>query len=213
MDAIYSAPNGFSARQTKNNDPTLPTLTYRWWFDGTARLEIPLNKFTPAELAKSEKYRHAKRFLGIARQSKFEHATVVDYSYLLSAACALANIHLTLCELHDDKRDIYSSFILKNIAFTSPYLDTEKFLHGLEQFSLPLTTDDEVRQPKEPSQSNMFHHAFPNVAETTDELHTQAKPFIFMAPIISWILHSVGATQEVGDWTNDEEMWAFLNAN
>lgn len=208
MDAVYASPGGFTARQTKNNNPTLPTLTFRWWHDGTARLEIPLNKYSLKALLESKaKYKHAEEFCTLAYQLNFEQTTLVDYSWLLRATSGLANIHLHLSQKLEDNRDIFSCFVLKNISYTSPFLDTNQYLSRIKKFSLPLTVDNEIRQPFEPNQNNMFCHKFHGVADQPEEIAKQAKPLIFVAPLIFWILQSVGAIQKIEDWIDDSEMW------
>jgi hypothetical protein len=209
MDAVYASTGGFTARQTKNNVPTLPSLTFRWWHGGTARLDIPLNRYSLDALFESKgKFKYAERFCKLANQLNFKQATVIDYSWLVLATSGLANIYLHLLKSIQDDRDVFSCFVLKNISYTVPFLDTDQHLSRIMKFSLPLTVDNEIRQPSEPNQDNMFCHNIKiNLPEDITE---QAKPYIFASPTISFILQSVGATQNIGDWLLDNEMWPLV---
>lgn len=210
MDSVYNALDGFIARQTKGNDPILPSLTFRWWNGGVARLEIPLNKYNLDSLGQIQTYNHVQDFCFLLRRISFENASVVDYSYLLMAISAMSNIYMELLKILDDTRDIYSSCILKNIAYTSPYLDTAHYLSRIKQYSLPLIAENEIRLPPEPNQGNMFLHTYKGRFESTTDIGSETlTPLKFAIPLIGNILRCVGATHKDSDWVDDMEMYSL----
>jgi hypothetical protein len=210
MDTVYNAPNGFIARQTKGNDPSLPNLTFHWWHDGTARLEIPLNKYDLESLRKIGTYHHAQDFCSLLRRINFEKATVVDYSSLLMAVSALSNIYLELLKILEDTRGVYSCCTLKNISYTSPYLDTAHYLSRIEKYSLPLNAENEIRLPSEPNQGNMYIHTYKSRFDLTENADSAISiPMRFSAPLFGNILLSVGAIHNDTDWTEDMEMYGL----
>lgn len=214
MDAVYNAPNGFIARQTKGNDPTLPNLTFRWWHDGTTRLEIPLNKYDLGSLSKISNYNHVRNFCLLLHRINFEKATVVDYSSLLMAISALSNIYMELLKILEDTRDVYSCCILKNISYTSPYLDTAHYLSRIEKYSLPLNAENEIRLPSEPNQGNMFIHTYNGRFESTEVADSEIiLPMKFAIPLASSILQCVGAIHKFSDWYDDIEMYGLGTKN
>jgi hypothetical protein len=205
MDAIFSAQGGFIARQTKLNDPSNPTLTFRWWHDGTARLEVPLNKYDLITFKEINHFKHSENFCLLLKDLNFESATIVDYSMLLLAISGLSNIYIELLKILNDKRDTYSCFILKNISFTSPYLNTEKYLLRIKSHSLPLVAENYIAGPDEPHQGNMFCHEFDSRFKY-DEFAHGTVPIAFSLPLISNILRCIGAIQEGEDLLEDPEI-------
>ena len=207
MDAIYRAQGGYIARQTKgSSDASKPTVTLRWWHDGTARLDIPLNKYSSNTPQGMSQFQHANDFHLLLHKLNINNAILVDYSMLLLAISALANMYLELLKKVSDQRDTFSCFTLKNISYTSPYLDTAKYLSRVAEFSLPLVVENDIREPAEPHQLNMFRHKFSSRIES-DVSMAVATPIIFSAPLIDNILKCVGAIQNETDWIEDPEMY------
>ncbi len=212
MEAIHRTQDGFIARQTgTNSDNTQPTLTLRWWHGGTARLDIPVNKFTLNDFLQKTDLKYLRAFRDALRTRGINNAMIIDYSMLVMICSGLANTYLELLRKIDDKRDIYSSFILKNFSYTSPYLNSERFVSRVREFSLPLVAENEIHVPNEPNQSNMFKHRYTMREELSGEdpyaPNTRVGlPIVFATPLFDGILKSVGAVNSEEDWLNDSEV-------
>lgn len=212
MDAIYRTQDGFIARQTgKNSDNAQPALTLRWWHGGTTRLDIPVNKYTLDVFLNRTDLKYLGIFHEVLRARGINNAVIIDYSMLVMICSGLANMYLELLRKIDDKRDIFSSFILKNVSYTSPYLNSERYVSRVKEFSLPLVAENEIRVPDEPNQSNMFKHKYSLREEFSggDPYATNTRvglPIVFATPLFDGILKSVGAVNSEDDWLSDSEV-------
>lgn len=215
MQALQTTANGYLARQIEGNDPSLATLSFRWWHDGRARLDIPLNSYDFEAFTKmSGKHKYVEEFCSLARIQGYSKIKVVDYSLLTQALASLANLYLQILNFTGDKRDTYSCFTLRNVFFTSPYVDSELFLERARVNSIPITTDNIISVPSEPKEENMFSHDFSSrdVDFTSHEKY-QPVPYLYSAPIFYKIFRSVGIISSQGEFTKDTEAWGFDKVN
>ncbi len=211
MQALQTTANGYFARQIAGNDPSLATLSFRWWHDGRARLDIPLNSYDLKEFADMNgKHKYVEEFCGLARIQGYSKIKIVDYSLLTQTLASLSNLYLQVLNFTGDERDTYSCFTLRNVFFTSPYVDSELFMERARVNSIPITTDNVISVPSEPREENMFLHTFSsrNVDFTSQEKY-QPIPYLYTAPIFYKIFYSVGVVSSQGEFTKDMEAWGF----
>lgn len=205
MSAVHTTSDGYVARQI-NGDPAFPAFTFRWWHHGAARFEIPLNLYNLRSFQeKSNNFKNAAEFTKLVSLHNGSVISIVDYSILILALTALSNIYLHILRKLDDRRDVYSCFTLKNVFYTTPFLDSLRYLEMIKEHSLPLTTENEIRQPLSPNQDNMFlHKSTDRDKHIDDPIGTHTIPFIFSAPLAFNILLSVGAIQNQDDYLIDQ---------
>ncbi|MCQ8127808.1 AlbA family DNA-binding domain-containing protein [Methylomonas rivi] len=214
MTAVHSAVNGFVARQIANNDPSLATLTFRWWHDGVVRFDVPLNLYDFSGFQEThEKNIYAKQFCRIAYERRYENMNIVDYSIFPQVLAALTNCYLHMLKAIGDNRDVYSCFTLINIFHTSPYVDSKGFIERIESYSLPLTMDCEIVFPKEPTEDSMLiHQAALRDADCSDRETYQSVPYVFCGSIIYNIFTCVGLVSDINVF-EDTEMLGFSKVN
>ncbi len=211
MQAIHTTAKGYVARQIENNDPSLAALAINWFNDGSVRLDIPLNCYDmPNFLETHDKNQFAEEYCRIAYEAGYRNMEIVDFSIFVKILAALSNCYLHMLEAIDDKRDIYSCFTLRNVFYTSPYVDSAKFIERIKKFSLPLTTEQEIVFPQEPTDENMFLHGIerPSSYEEIFPL-----PIMFVLPIVFKVFNSVGIVQDIETFASDIDAWGFGKSN
>lgn len=216
MQAINSTPGGFVARQIEGNDPILATLSIRWWHSGIVRFDIPLNKFDLTQFTDTyDRNVHARNYCLLAHELKYKNLEIVDYSIFMQALASLTNCYLQMLKATGDKRDVYSCFTIRNVFYTSPYIDSDKFINRCREFSLPLTVDKNISVPEEPREANMFLHR--NSEQENESLSSQeqqqATPFIFSLPVAFQVFRAVGIISDLDDILKDFEAYGFNKVN
>lgn len=218
MPSIYTAPFGFIARHTQGNDPCNATMTFRWWHDGIARLDIPLNTFDFDNFQnQSHKYKYADKFLELSKKQGFSSIRIVDYSMIILCIASLTNQYLHLLNCLNDKRDVYSCFTLRNVFNTSPFIDSRRFLENAEVFSIPTINDSNIVMPQNPTTESMFTHKhkllddWRNNTSSDNKKHTA--PYLFSAPLFFALLNSVGILSDITELFKDEEIYGYGTAN
>jgi len=215
MQAINTTSDGFIARQIKGNDPSLASLSIRWWHDGSVRLDIPLNAYDFSSfLDTHEKNKYAKQYCDLACDAGYKQIKIVDYSIFVQAAASLTNCYIHMLNATNDKRDVYSCFSLRNVFHTSPYVDSESFMNRINKFSLPLTMDQDIRVPKEPSEENMFFHdSKKRDIDYSNNKEYLALPFLYCWPVVFRLFESTGIITDLDTFAKDIESWGFNKIN
>lgn len=215
MQALQTTADGYLARQIEGKDPSLATLSFRWWHDGTARFDIPLSLFDlDGFLDTHSTNNYAKTFCHLADRLGYSNIKIVDYSLLVQAVASLTNLYIQILNFTGDRRDTCSCFTLRNVFHTSPYVDSELFLKRIQEDSIPLTTDDVITIPQEPKESNMFVHSYSSRdVDFTSQTEYQPIPYLYSIPIFYHIYQSVGIVSSLDDFTEDAEAWGFNKIN
>jgi hypothetical protein len=209
MDSINSTVDGFVARHMGDNDPSLATLSFRWWHDGRFRMDIPLNQYDITNFSRTEnKNKYLDEFFSLIDGFGYKNIKIIDCSPLSNLLAALVNIYLNILEHLTDTRDIYSCFTLRNVFYIYPYFDSKKFLERAQKYSLPVSTEKVIRYPIEPKEQTMILHKrklrFSSESSFEERLEI---PYLFSGLLFYKILESLGVVSDVAD-INDEDFWA-----
>ena len=215
FDGIYTTSDGFLARNIGKNDPSLATTSFRWWHNGTVRLDIPLNKYDLSTfLSQIDIHKYGADYYLLAEEFGFNDIDVVDYSLFCQTTAALINFYLHLLDVLGDKRDVYSCFTIKNVFHTIPFIDSTSFLERCRVNSIPLTLDKNIVLPAEPSEESMFSHKYSvrDVDFKCPEQYTPI-PYLFSSPIFYRVLLSVGIISCIEEFSGDTELFGFDKLN
>ncbi|WP_444903606.1 helix-turn-helix domain-containing protein [Microbulbifer sp. CnH-101-E] len=209
LNSVHTTENGFVARQTSKMDPGLAALTLRWWHDGSVRFDIPFRVYNLKEFCKgNHNNKHYLEYIDIVKEHGYTDIKIIDYSIFFQIVAALANSYIHLLDITEDKRDYFSCFTIKNLFYSSPYIDSEKYINRTKSLSIPLTTDSELKIPTEPTEDNMFKHSY-KMRKIQEEKPNakQARPYIFSIPIVYSIFNSVGIVSKTDDLVNDLSLY------
>ncbi|MBW8185503.1 AlbA family DNA-binding domain-containing protein [Shewanella nanhaiensis] len=160
LESVSTTANGYIARQVKGNAPMCNCLTLRWFHDGVVRLDIPLNSYGIEDFCIQYKgNKNAVEFFKNLRenvdQKYYEHIRIVDYSLLATTLNSLYGTCLYLFNEIDDVRNSFSCFTLRNTAHSFPFFDTESFIEKVNQDGLPLTHENLISMPVNPTEESM----------------------------------------------------------
>lgn len=209
MDALYRAPDGFIARQVEKNDPSAGCLTFRYWHDGRARFEIPLNHGPLSELPSSlSNYKHLNTYKSIAIERCCNpSATVVDYSLVFPVLAALSNTYVSISKYRGDRREVKASFSIINVAHTLSFVDSKKFIERIENYSLPVCLDETINKPKSANWENLIKLQNKEAEITESELSVHSST-LYLLMVKIGILLSVGIIQEPEDFGTDFDLYS-----
>ncbi len=159
LDHVAMSPKGYIGRQITTNAPYLNTLTLEWFHKGVVRFDIPLQKLTLSEL--SDKYKNnpnAIKFINIMKNrhpNYHNDIQVIDFSHLILTLTSLTGNALYLFKAINEKRDILSCFMLKNVSHTFPFFDSEYFVNKVEKDMAPMFLDEVISFPEVPTEEDM----------------------------------------------------------
>lgn len=192
MDNIYTCNGGFIARHVFDNYHGSGTITFRWWWDGTARIDIPLNQYNFSTLLKSSnQYKTVEAFLSKILQSSLRDESLLDCNYLLKIIWCLIAKYLQLSDENNDKRDILSNFHLINLGYKIPYIDSQIYLDKIEEYSFPIILDDIISVPINPNESNMLVLKKNEIPDSGGLF-----PVFFSIPLIHRMFDSLGVSYD-----------------
>lgn len=209
MQSVSATVDGYIARQIDSNDPSLVSLTIRWWHDGTVRFDIPLNNYGLMELVSNTKNDYALDFYNVATRTGYKELKVIDYSIFSTVLFSLVNVYLHILKLRDDKRSFYSSFHLKNIFYTSPYIDSFKYIERIKKLSIPLSMDRDISFPAEPTEITMIKHnnPFGKCCDIVDEKGFPTASVEFSIKLLYKIFNSIGIVNNIDDFVDDGNLF------
>ncbi len=182
LDSTTTTVDGFSARQTQRNNPTLSTMGLRWYRNGTIRLDIPINSYDAFSFAEQFKsnpraLKFLERLTKDINEEHLKNVKILDYSYLLTCLMSLSGAAVHMLGKIGDNRTTYTCYSLRNVTHTIPFFDNDKYLERVELDGIPLTVDDIIRSPESPSETNMpiididlNSIDFGDVSQTTDAI-------------------------------------------
>lgn len=213
MRTVHTTATGYVARQIEDRDPSLATLSINWNYDGSVRLDIPLSQYDMSNFLEThQKNQYAGKYCEIAAEAGYENMWIVDYSLFFQVVAALCNCYLHILNITNDSRDIYSCFTLRNVFRTSPFVDSEGFIERIKKFSLPLTMDENIVIPREPTENNMFFHAA-SVRNNKQTDYPVSFPHMFALPLVYRVFNSVGLVHDAETFAHDIEAWGFNKVN
>ncbi|MGR8980047.1 MAG: AlbA family DNA-binding domain-containing protein [Gammaproteobacteria bacterium] len=216
MQAVNTTSKGYVARQIEGNNPSLASLSINWCHDGSVRFDIPFNQYGISSFMRThEKNQYAREYCKLAQSSGYHHEMkIVDYSLFTQTIASLCNFYLHMLDITKDERDIYSCFTFRNMFHTSPYIDSTAFIERIKKLSLPLTVDQDIVFPQEPTEDNMFlHSANTRKIDYLDYENRQLRPYLFALPIVFRIFISVGLVPDDNTFLDDTELWGFNKMN
>jgi hypothetical protein len=196
LDSSYRAVNGYVGRQVHNNNPLDNGLTLRWWDDGRARMDIPLNTYNNAGLLEATKYSHN----AIEFEKLLSDGTrVVNYSNLVLVLMAACNMYTHMLKCTGDKRHIYSCFTLRNVFHTVPFIDSSDYVTQCYEYSVPYVLESDIVYPELPDEDNMMLHKTHNAD--------------FSLKLILEICKGIGVVGDEKEFFANLPKWATKNTN
>lgn len=219
LDTTTTTVDGFSARQAKNNNPVMSTMGLRWYHNGTIRLDIPINSYNGFSFNEEFKSNpRALNFLSMLTknidQEYYKNIKILDYSYLLTCLMALSGTAVYLLDSIGDNRTTYMCYSLRNVTHTIPFFDNDKYIERVKVDGMPLTTDNVIRFPESPTETNM---PIIDIDLNSVDLNDMTQTTMVIAKLSSYIgfnvLIAVGAVIDLDNYSNFEDFMQLYTNN
>ena len=152
FDSIYPCLGGAIARQIATNDPSTQIFTYRYYWDGNARVTMPLNTFVVSEHS-APFHTHgtnAQAFVEAARMHGHTSFTVIDLSRILMLFGAIMTRYRHL--LSEDGVEvpyIYYKISAQRVWRRLPFIDSSAFVRHIADCGVPMIEVDDMTLPEE----------------------------------------------------------------
>lgn len=156
FDNIYTAPNGFIARQVKNNDRYYRTLTWEFSRDCHSFVTIPfpvlplfeLDRPTAQEVRQAwGNYPTGVKFAFSLLRRQMKTSRVLNLNLLLPLLRVIFSRHRTLVGQANVRGPFYVKALIDNVWRTVPFIDVEEYVSHVEKFDVPVVQDSEMLVP------------------------------------------------------------------
>ena len=208
LDQVRVTQFGYAGRQVENNSPEFAGLGIRWWHDGVARIELPINTWTLEQFAKNcSQYRYFKEFGSEMLVQRLAKASICDFSFVVQALAALTNLHSCLRIAVGDTRPLYAACEMRNLFYRVPFFNSSAFIVRCKQDGIPLLTERNIAFPEHPYFDNMLVVGDTNsssATEASDRIPSDVLPYVKVAGLIAGILTSIGVICGPEDLIDDE---------
>jgi hypothetical protein len=201
LDQVHASEFGFVGRQIEDNDPEFARLGMRWWHNGIARLDIPVNVW-PLERFKSEppRYRHSSEFVRELSAQRLFSREICDFAFLVQAVAALTNLYVRLRESTGDFRPLYAACEMRNLFYRVPFFNSARYIDKCRRDGVPLLMERVIAFPERPYFDNMFLLLDPFTgfgASDSDPISSDALPYLRVHALTHWMFSSIGVVADV----------------
>lgn len=150
FDNIFSAHDGFIARQVADNDPYNYVLTYRHYYDGTSVACLPLRcgSFGSVMSARyREGYDHFRSFCDICQANGLKSADWLDVNLLVAVVAGFVQKQEQLMKTGRIVSSISVKVRFENVWRKVPFIDTESYIAQIQEHGVPVIQDDDFFVP------------------------------------------------------------------
>ena len=156
FDNVYTAPNGFIARQVNNNDRYFRVLT--WEFSRSCHSFItipfpvlpliePAEPITPEARRAWEMYPTGMNFVSSLLRKRLTTSRVLNLNILLPLLRVIFSRHRTLVGQANVRGPFYVKALIDNVWRTVPFVDVEEYITHVEEFDIPVVQDSRMLVP------------------------------------------------------------------
>lgn len=157
FDNIYTAPDGFVARQVLGNDPFNRLLTWEFSRNCNSFITIPLSTL-PSEMVNEslkdygftdwESYGHGSEFLSTLTASGLRGSSVLNLNMLLTVLPAVLFRYRALLWQAGYRGPFYVKARIENVWRAVPYLDLSQYVGHIKEFGVPVVQESEFIVPR-----------------------------------------------------------------
>ena len=157
FDNIYTAPDGFVARQVAGNDPFSRLLTWEFSRNCNSFITLPISTLpsgVPIESPKSygfadwAPYRHGFEFLSAIAARELHASNVLNLNMLLTLLPVVILRHRALVGQAGVKGPFYVKARIENVWRAVPFLDIGQYVKHIKEFGFPVVQESEFIVPR-----------------------------------------------------------------
>jgi hypothetical protein len=212
LDQFRTSDFGFAARQIFQNNAAFAALGLRWWHDGVARLEIPINVYSVDSFAaNAPNYSRRAEFVSEVRKRNLSELQICDLAMLVQVVAALSNVYFCLEQAVSDTRPIYAAYELRNLFYRLPFFNSSSFIDRCKEDGIPVLDERSVIDPEKPYFDNMFKL---NVdwqhpeSEESEPIPSAIVPYLRILGLISWMLSATGIVSGTEEFLENAELFS-----
>lgn len=148
FQSLHVMPHGYVARQTENNDPHSQVLTFKYWMDGNAKLELPLTVYRGEELRSIRTLSdHVDEFLSLIDTASLDRYRFVDLNQLLISIASFGEL-VSKLHAHDGIDDPLRCAVFFNSLYgTTPYLDSQIYTKEVRNNGIAIVQHNDLAIP------------------------------------------------------------------
>jgi hypothetical protein len=184
FDNIFTTTDGFLARQTKDNDPLLAGLSFRWWSDGRAVVHIPINVYDFGEV-NLQLDPMQKEFLQILRDHGYQGGRVAEMSLFGVALAATTDKYLLLRQKAGTTGSFFGKVRLCGTWRLIPFLNFRPYLEAIKKYGFPVIQDESMYCP--PGTSKEFLVELSEHWEGDPKLRCVVMAFSMVCPVLQGV--------------------------
>ena len=203
FDNIFSAPHGFTARQTTGNNFSNRLFTWEFSRNGNSFVTIPLQLLSlgqPANSYNSNTLSHPwsgfsnfGEFLQIASQSNLSNLRVLNMNIVVTLLMSIVRRHHTILRSSELRGPFFMKARIENVWRSIPFIDLPEYIEHVKAFGLPIVQDDGFLVPPG-STLNSFIEA-PEISEVPGEIES----FEYVGSS-AMLFHLMAALGLPGEW-------------
>lgn len=188
---VFSLPNtyptseGFIARQVEGNDPTIETLTFRWWSNGNVRISIPINTYD-FKASKGKLDQLQLEFLHAIESRGYKSGRIAEFSLLVAIIAAMADKYLRLRKSMKIREPFFGKIRIYDTWRVIPYINMRSYIRRISDRGFPVVQDQSLTCPPGLASHNLVEM---NESMFTDD---QTRPFLTVLPLVLETLRAVG---------------------
>ena len=150
FDNIYTAPNGFVARQVETNNPNLRLFTWEFSRNCNSFVTIPLETLSLnwAVEERWENYEISGDFTHALTEGGFEASRILNLNLLPILLIVILSRHRTIVGQSGVRGPFYLKARIANVWRTIPFVDVWQYMEHLKEYSVPVVQEGDLIVPK-----------------------------------------------------------------
>jgi len=213
FDNFFTTSDGIICRLVGINDPYRLLLTFKYNFDASAQISIPISSTSIFELVEIDfrkdnmlnGYEQANEIVRLLKEQRFRSGQLLDINNLFFIITAVFGHYKKLLDESKVTGEIYAKAMLENTWRRIPFLDTQEYIKYVKHNGFPLIQTGESFAPPGTTFDSLRVIAQPKNHKVKDELAITQQRMLEVSPIMANIANALGIPGLVmfdsnGDW-------------
>lgn len=191
FDNIYTAPDGFIARQARTNDRYHRLLTWEFSRNCNSFVTIPISVLPSIASdimdpvtnlnAKWAHYSIGAEFRAALAFNGLEDARILNLNLLLSLIGVIIARHRTIVGQANIKGPFFIKARIENVWRTIPFIDVKDYLAHVKRYDFPVVQDSAMIVPLGTSLETFV------ISPELDDTPSELEKIRYDGPIVTWI--------------------------
>ena len=157
FENIFTAPDGFVARQIGRNDRYSRLLTWEFSRDCNSFITIPIPTLPPLETHETPEcavleawaqYSIGRQFVSAIRDRRLGDCRVLNLNILLALLSEIMTRHRTIAGQSEVRGPFFIKARIENVWRVVPFIDVDDYMKHIIEFDFPVVQDRDLTVPK-----------------------------------------------------------------